>query len=1219
VKKFLNRIFSFGIILSSLLFAGCMDILNQPEPVQVSPGAGRVLLSIGGAGPERTLAPSDTAAIVFTMYELSFEGPAPVNPVSVTENLSAAVAVDLPIGRWNIRVVGYTGTAGAYTPAAEGSVEVTVNEGANPPANITLGPLTAAGNGTFTYSISVIPEGATGSLIISPVEGGADQTIPLNGGASYEESIELPGGQYLVRVALENAGKYAGLTEVLHIYPGKAVELPARIYTITDFAEPVTELDLTSYFTAPAKDEAPQTTLETSQYTGTIVWTIGASTPLNSNFATGSAYRAAVTLSPKPGYTFIGVAQNSFEFNNFGHTGTTQIANDAGSNVVNFRFAAIATTDDDATLRALTVRRGNDTSPASLTLTPAFEGNITEYSVVFEKDTGDLTANQIQISGTTRNTSAAKEGELTSWTPVSDGDTAYPLTVTAADGSTTKTYTITVTMLTLTADEKNADLSSLTVDSGTLSPAFDPAVTAYSLTVFSPTITVRGTAEKAGIGATVSANSGTPQNLYLGQNTIPIVVTASGGLDTKTYTVTVTRKAPDALLSGLTVNQGILSPAFSSGRTAYTVDVPYSVSSITVTGAAKAAPDGATVSSNSGAPQSLNVGVNPIDIVVSAADTITTKTYTVRVTRAAQNSDATLASLSVDTGTLVPLFDPFVTSYTVTVNNSVSSITATGAAAQAGATLSANSGQAQALSEGATSIDIVVSAADTTTTKTYTIRVTRLGSEYIEINNEAQLGYIGNDGGYPLAGKYLLKEDLVLSDWTPIAPDAGNAFSGSFDGNGHTITFQSLASGVVSANSYLGIFGYVKGSDAEKAVIKNLTIISSVNAVSTHGTGQAIGLLAGCAEQAEISGITIQGTLSFDAQRNTYAGGIIGIAKTSLIRDNIGSLDLYLAGGSGGGLESGMYYNYAGGFVGPFKDGVDIINCHNSGNVRSFCTVASSQVFVGGIAGGSVYAMNTSYQGKIEDCSASGIVHGRAMGYWAWVGGIAGCIVGDGDGTLEKTTRIVRCLFTGTVSLEGDTTGYPYIGGITAYNYYGALISQSCFTGTVEGKGNYVGGIAGYNSQSSGHNSRVEDCWSGGTVNNGSGIVGNMQVYTYIRRCHSTAVVVGGNGIVGSNASVEPNAVTGCVSLNALITTTGTGSPRRIGAGTTLSNNLGSTAVVITNRNGPVSPSATTANGADGADTVARPGKAIYQSLGWDFDTVWKMGGDGYPVLQWQD
>jgi hypothetical protein len=43
------------------------------------------------------------------------------------------------------------------------------------------------------------------------------------------------------------------------------------------------------------------------------------------------------------------------------------------------------------------------------------------------------------------------------------------------------------------------------------------------------------------------------------------------------------------------------------------------------------------------------------------------------------------------------------------------------------------------------------------------------------------------------------------------------------------------------------------------------------------------------------------------------------------------------------------------------------------------------------------------------------------------------------------------------------------------------------------------------------------------------------------------------------------------------------------------------------------------ANAKDGGDTVQTPDEAVYKSLGWDFDTVWEMGGKGYPVLQWQE
>ncbi|MDR1931319.1 MAG: hypothetical protein LBQ57_00715 [Spirochaetales bacterium] len=43
-------------------------------------------------------------------------------------------------------------------------------------------------------------------------------------------------------------------------------------------------------------------------------------------------------------------------------------------------------------------------------------------------------------------------------------------------------------------------------------------------------------------------------------------------------------------------------------------------------------------------------------------------------------------------------------------------------------------------------------------------------------------------------------------------------------------------------------------------------------------------------------------------------------------------------------------------------------------------------------------------------------------------------------------------------------------------------------------------------------------------------------------------------------------------------------------------------------------------NGPDGADCNAKPTQNVFtDTLGWDFSTIWKMGGDGYPVLQWQD
>ena len=81
----------------------------------------------------------------------------------------------------------------------------------------------------------------------------------------------------------------------------------------------------------------------------------------------------------------------------------------------------------------------------------------------------------------------------------------------------------------------NNALSALTVSAGTLTPAFDPAVTEYTLSL------PQGT-EKLTLTATPSDSKATIQGdgeltLQEGENTLPLVVTAENG-DTKTYTVT---------------------------------------------------------------------------------------------------------------------------------------------------------------------------------------------------------------------------------------------------------------------------------------------------------------------------------------------------------------------------------------------------------------------------------------------------------------------------------------------------------------------------------------------------------------------------------------------------------------------------------------------------------------------------------------------------------
>ncbi|TXK80368.1 DUF2252 family protein [Paenibacillus sp. N3.4] len=223
--------------------------------------------------------------------------------------------------------------------------------------------------------------------------------------------------------------------------------------------------------------------------------------------------------------------------------------------------------------------------------------------------------------------------------------------VTAANGLN-KTYTITVNRA--PAPSANADLRSLVISAGALTPLFNAGVTDYSVDVENSVsrFTVTPTAAEAGAGATFkvtgAANvSGATYGLDLvvGANLIKIDVTAANGAN-KTYTVTVKRAAPVVLsnnadLSSLQVLYNgtnlILSPVFSSTTTDYSLTVSYAVYSVSI----KAAPANskAVVKINEvdqavggGMTSSLMVGPNLIAIEVTAEDG-TKKPYQIKVTR----------------------------------------------------------------------------------------------------------------------------------------------------------------------------------------------------------------------------------------------------------------------------------------------------------------------------------------------------------------------------------------------------------------------------------------------------------------------------------------------------------------------------------------------------------------------------------------------------------
>lgn len=177
--------------------------------------------------------------------------------------------------------------------------------------------------------------------------------------------------------------------------------------------------------------------------------------------------------------------------------------------------------------------------------------------------------------------------------------------------------------------------------------------------------------------------------------------------------------AADATLGVLVVSEGALSPAFSSDVTEYTVLVPKEVESINIT--PSLSNKKATVTG--GGVKELTVGEEHLfPLVVTSEDGTVTKTYNIRVTRAAKSKIATLKSFSSTPGVLFPKFNTDVEDYFLDVPNGTAELTFKAEPTQADAVID-GIGKIT-LTGGEQLVSVTVTSEDGTVTKTYNITVT---------------------------------------------------------------------------------------------------------------------------------------------------------------------------------------------------------------------------------------------------------------------------------------------------------------------------------------------------------------------------------------------------------------------------------------------------------------------------------------------------------------
>ncbi len=247
------------------------------------------------------------------------------------------------------------------------------------------------------------------------------------------------------------------------------------------------------------------------------------------------------------------------------------------------------------------------------------------------------------------------------------GENIVTIEVTAPDGETKKTYTLTVTK----EGSKNNNLKSLEVEGYVIRPVFHKGVTFYAVEVENNVNSVMIKASAEDNNAIITGDG--LKTISTGENYFDIIVQSEAGTK-KTYRVLVTKEASDNnYLASLNVSEGVLKQTLTESETfdktvnKYKVTVPYTVDEITVVGSLE--DENATVGGFQA--YSLNYGKNTISITVTSESGVV-NVYEIEVTRE-ESISPYLTDLKVKDYSFDNPFEKYLFEYSINVDNEIDS------------------------------------------------------------------------------------------------------------------------------------------------------------------------------------------------------------------------------------------------------------------------------------------------------------------------------------------------------------------------------------------------------------------------------------------------------------------------------------------------------------------------------------------------------------------
>ena len=357
----------------------------------------------------------------------------------------------------------------------------------------------------------------------------------------------------------------------------------------------------------------------------------------------------------------------------------------------------------------------------------------------------------------------------------------------------------------------------------------------------------------------------------------------------------------------------------------------------------------------------------------------------------------------------------------------------------------------------------------------------------IEIDSEYDLWNFAyalsqNTPGYANANVSLEGDiDVAISSWVPIGTDIRPGmpaidFTGTFDGNGHTIknihivdrTYNPTPAGDYRSSADVGLFARLDSG----GTVKNLKVTGSV---SSGERGINVGGIVGANNGGIVTNCTFSGSVSGGSAMNV--GGIVGQNSSSVT-------DCTFSGSLSGNGN-------VGGIVG--QNSGSVTDCANSGSFN----ISGSGNF-GGVVG------NNS--GSVTGCSNSGRISVPMTTPPSSASGNLGGVVGQNSGA---DARITSCYNIGDLCNDFPSGSFDgNLGGVVGNNSDNSSVTNSYNTGTI-GVSNVplvsgtVGGVVGSNSG----NSSVTNCYNSG--NFGSfinstvgGVIGSNTDTSNVTNCY---------------------------------------------------------------------------------------------------------------------